>query len=882
MSDKIYIPNEENKISLGKCYILPAHYDNGYYYNITPYVFQNITTDVVNQNENLIYDEISKGIQGDWNSPDFIKWLRVINSEDYEDTLDKTFERDYAKNLGKIIVKNLEHGKVDLLKNHNISISEIEDKGFSVTTKSILYPQFGLYWNSFYNKYYAIWYTPINKNEIVLSKNYIENYLRNLSETSGYVVNDTEEIILKTEDNLGLSPIDIDSIRLGPDKLTNRVKGVIADLSLWCETLSELQQYYQDLMEISNNEALNQDYIFIDENKSIFNIIRKSYFLFKINESYYGDLNDNINFQQLDYWDKDKDYNAGDIVIGTGAGVSKKNYIYRCVYSHKHTGSFEPNITVEKVIENAVGQYEKIEVTEAQWILVDTEYAKEIDALTTALEAKGKTYNKNDWIRFVINPLEDERPLEYYPNGQLKPNQQEGSVLWPFGKNNGFTLRRVTHIKLDEDYKKEHPDAEEEDIPKIKYYNYKNIIENDYERQHPADKNLVEEANWAKQLSKSGSSPTDNAISTINTMAKVVHYFPKQPTFFAPIILDSHLLSLKEEAFMGRTDLIKVVLRSSIYKIGDNCFRNCSNLAQVLLPNNLEILGVKAFASCTSLKRATIPENVDKLFGTYIGCTNLQTVVLSSRCNTLGDATFTNCVNLKRLYNTSNLIHFGAGVFNGCENLETFTINEKVKKLPSKLFKGCKKCKFTINATTITELGDSCFEDCEELTTVVSFANLDKLEPSTYRNCKNITSMTFNFKTYSGQPKKDENGIAINNNIVPHHFCYGCIRLREIDLRDAEQLDDSCFENCAALTSVIIPDSVNLMGKNIFYNCFQLGLVTVPNVYSPREGDKEYPPHSVSWIECRYIINDINKYNWVDRLVTRVVSKSGAELYWIL
>lgn len=870
-------------------YILPAHYGNGYSFQTTPYVFQNIESSVVTHNKDVIKSEISKALQGEDNDDDFLKWLRVINTVDYENEFEKTFEKDYARKFGDIINDNLKFGKRDLLQNYEVDAADIQSAGYNVTENSILYPQFGLFWNTFYNKYFGVWYTPVKKDGSIINRNTLLNYIRNLCDEPSYFVTDTEEVILKVTSELGLSIIDINSIATG--NLTPKVQETIADLNNWCLLLNEMQYQYQFLVSCAEDEDLIHNYIFIDEDKNIFSTIRKSYFLFKITQNYYGDLDPNINFQDIDYWSPDKDYEAGDIVLGTNSSSdsSNYNYLYRCLHTHTHTGTFDRTVMDKQRIYNSdVDQDELMEVPITQWEYLNSEYAKEIDALTSALAAHGKTYNKNDWIRFALPIIEDERPIEYYTNGDPKPNQQNGYMMWPSG---GFTLREITHVKKDEDWiaewEEQHPGEEpaDEDIPRVTYTNYKNIIETDLDETEPLDEYLVTSEKWASTLNEQTSSPSDNSITLVNTGKKIIHYFPKQDAFFAPLVLQSKLVSIKEEAFKDRQDLYKVVLRSALNKIDNRAFSNCANLYQVLLPRNLSALGVNAFSSCTSLRRATLPNGIDKLVGTYAGCTNLQSVCLSARTTSIGAGTFTNCSNLTKIYNTSKIKELGVGAFNGCTRLENFTIPSKVDKLPARLFKGCKNCVFTFEMDEVTELGESCFEGCEKLTSTFSFNKIKQLSPGTFKDCKSLTSITFDFMHIDDSERPVENGIKQNVYIVPAKFCYGCTNLQTIDLGIAEELDDSCFQRCTSLSQVTIPSSVNFVGKNVFYDCFQLGLLIVPTYYTPRQGEKVSKMNS--WIENERIINEANRHNWVDRVFTRVVTinpSTGSEvdLYWIL
>lgn len=926
MSDKIYISGSAEDIE-SRYYLLPSEYDNGYMHSTTPYHFQNLINSIVSNNDDIIKSEISQGISGQ-NLSNLLRWIKIINTEDYpleeeNSEFNAIFEKDYAKKFGDWLNDNFKYNNNrDLLALYTVSPAMMRQYGYDESDDkwAILYPQFGLFWNTFYNQYFGIWYTPIKPNGSIFSKTAAVSYIESLNDVSNYYKADINSIILRVDTELGFTVFDIQKLSIGVS--SERVTTKLTDLKSWCDALTEVQVYYQLLVEASNDTDLLENYIFIDENKSIFNTVRKNYFLFNVKPiDYFNDLDENIDYQQLDYWDADTDYNAGDIVLGSvNSDTMRKNAVYRCVHSHVHNGAFELIVPIEVVTSTGEKGTDYVD----QWEFITNEYAKELAALQDTMTAVGKQFNKDDYIRFVIPDIEDLRPVEYYTNGDVKPNQQQGLVAWPDGE--GFTLRQITHVRLDPQYFVDHagdseyptpaqvleyrtiwikddPTQQEIEfletwkpkvnkIPRLYYKDYKNICwthwssdseekkKYDWDLVEPMDDHLVEESNWKNQLDDTYSSPTSSSVASMNTNGKIVHYFKKatlsKDGTLIPVAIQAKLRSIKDEAFKGRKELLKVVLRSSLTRIGTKAFSDCPNLSQVILPKNLKVLGLNAFSACTSLRRATVPRNVTILSGTYAGCTNLETVVLSEKCTEIGASTFVNCKSLKKVYNTKNLQVIGDNAFNGCEELLDFTFPEKVTVLSTRAFKGCRKCKFDISEirNSVEYLGEGCFQDCEQLDEVISFENITTLYPNSYKNCKNITSIVFNLKPISDSEREEgPNGSKLNAYIIPSNFCYGCSRLLTINLQGVEQLDDSCFENCCSLTNVVIPLTVNLIGKRIFYDCFQMGRLTVPT--SCVKGNTSIYG---SWIES--VLTPENKDNWVDRVFTRVYNANGVELHW--
>lgn len=914
MSDRIDIIGPNGK-RIGY-YTLPSDYDNDYFYKETPYAFQNLKNGLVNNNEVTINNELSKAIKGvdsedDSNNP--FQYLKIINTEIEDNNLqDVIYERDYANKFGEWINTNFKFSKRELL-------------------DDIFEPKFSIFWNDYYNTYYGIWYITKTIDGTTLTEQSAKDIISNLHNSPSYILDDTNQIVLRTTKELGFSLFDIENARI--NNFSPRVLEKLADLVHWGEILTKVQIYYYLLLNKSVNNELLKHYLFVDEDNVYFSNIYRTFFSFELSpKDYYGDLNNAINYDQLNYWNSSKDYAAGDLVLGTNLNDSTNyNYLYRCVNTHKANGKFERTVIVNKNISGG----KTYKSYQQQWEYLTDDYALEMEALNKACSVKGKTFNRSNWKRFVLNPIEGNNEIEYFTNGEIKPSSHSGTLTW---NASGISLRQVIHVglnkksfkKIDEileaeaeekgtkpetvegaitEYKillrKDELTPEEETkkerdkeiinmVPRIRYYDFINIEnypwlkngEPDYTREdvypwddiEPEDRYLVKNAEWSEQLTDRHSSPCDALVTNVNTGGKIIRYFEigKIPTTVTAT-LEGKLKSIRENAFLNRKELKKVVLRSGVTSIGKKAFSGCTNLRHALLPKNLKILGTGAFAGCQSLGYVTIPKNVTMISGVYAGCTNLKSVVLSPKCTYLGDSTFMNCTNLKRIYNIDKINYIGTDVFNGCESLEYFNINKNIKKIPTRAFKNCKKCNFDIsNEVAITLLGEGSFEGCEKLTTVVDLANVDKLYPNTFKNCKSLTSISIPLKSIPSSERVKENGVTLNTYIIPSHFCYGCTNLKTVIFDNkTEQLDDSCFENCASLTAITIPSNVNTIGKRIFYDDFQLGRLNIPSRYVPMEGQSI--AQSSKWIEV--VLTTENRNNWVDRLFTQVY-ENGRRVYW--
>lgn len=67
---------------------------------------------------------------------------------------------------------------------------------------------------------------------------------------------------------------------------------------------------------------------------------------------------------------------------------------------------------------------------------------------------------------------------------------------------------------------------------------------------------------------------------------------------------------IKEQSFMGCSNLERVNLTSNVTTIGTGAFQNCTKLKSILIPSNVSVISAQTFDGCESLNTVYIPKNV--------------------------------------------------------------------------------------------------------------------------------------------------------------------------------------------------------------------------------------------------------------------------------
>lgn len=125
--------------------------------------------------------------------------------------------------------------------------------------------------------------------------------------------------------------------------------------------------------------------------------------------------------------------------------------------------------------------------------------------------------------------------------------------------------------------------------------------------------------------------------------------------------------------FKGCIDLTDVglTLDSKLTQIGIGAFLGCSNLERVILPDSLEELSVALFAFCIQLKEVRIPIKVKEISEyCFYNCIELRTFIMRNQMEIISAYAFSNCHNLENVFLDKELKTIGQYAFSNCYKLQ--------------------------------------------------------------------------------------------------------------------------------------------------------------------------------------------------------------------
>lgn len=233
-----------------------------------------------------------------------------------------------------------------------------------------------------------------------------------------------------------------------------------------------------------------------------------------------------------------------------------------------------------------------------------------------------------------------------------------------------------------------------------------------------------------------------------------------------------------------------------------------------------EALADAKFNAIRKVGAVTIPETVTAAVtygGVLQGNATYKVIMLRANLFRAADTNVTS--QITKITIPKTVEHIESRCFDQCENMTEFVIEgatdgtSQLKEIDSHAFLNCKKLASITLPNSVTYLGENnptsiegsgVFEGCESLTSFKfpSSYTSNNLPSFTFKNCKNLATIDWN-----GYNPKRLNSCAFWN----------CDKITWSQVpQSVEELGDECFYDCAALTSVDL-SKIKKMDTGVFW-----------------------------------------------------------------
>lgn len=256
-----------------------------------------------------------------------------------------------------------------------------------------------------------------------------------------------------------------------------------------------------------------------------------------------------------------------------------------------------------------------------------------------------------------------------------------------------------------------------------------------------------------------------------------------------------------------------------------------SGFGAVTIPdtfNNLPItsIGYGAF-HLNGLSSVTMGTNMTSIgIEAFESCSGLRSVTLGPNVTTIGNSAFFSCTALKTIVIPDNVTNFGVDVFMLDSKLSSATLGNGVPSLPDDTFDGCTSLTNVVIGTGVASFGNAVFTQCPLQAITVDPQNQYFCSVDGVFYNKQQTKLILYPVGKGGSSYTIPEGV---NDIGLDAF-YNCTSFTTITIPDGvTNIEQSAFLACSGLTNITFGSNVINLGTAAFEGCTGLTSVTLPD-----------------------------------------------------
>lgn len=308
------------------------------------------------------------------------------------------------------------------------------------------------------------------------------------------------------------------------------------------------------------------------------------------------------------------------------------------------------------------------------------------------------------------------------------------------------------------------------------------------------------------------------------------------------------------EAFFACGSLTSVTIPSNIKCIGDGAFWMCHILSNVIISNGVTDIGNGAFKNCRSLVSVSIPDTVTNIGeDVFLNCPDEMIFIVDNNDFVISyleknKFNYTNNAPLVFKLNEDGQSYSVAGHNITTENkiIIPNTYNGlPVTSIENSAFLACTSLTSVTLPNSIKSIGDNAFFNCSEELTFIIDNNAYLIEYLEKNNLNHtiklpvVLELNEDGQSYSvvGHNIAIETELVIPSTYndlpvtsIADHVFEDCIALTSVIIPNSvTSIGDFAFNSCVALTSVTIGDGVTTIGEGAFYYCVALTSISIPN-----------------------------------------------------
>ncbi|MBR1529673.1 MAG: leucine-rich repeat domain-containing protein [Oscillospiraceae bacterium] len=313
------------------------------------------------------------------------------------------------------------------------------------------------------------------------------------------------------------------------------------------------------------------------------------------------------------------------------------------------------------------------------------------------------------------------------------------------------------------------------------------------------------------------------------------------------VIIPEGVTEIGKHAFDGSETLKSVVIPEGVTCIREFAFARCKNLTSIVIPESVVTTGILVFGWCHNLKSICFSgQNAEIERDIFLGCPGLTEIKISEQ-------------NQKYTCQDGFLYDNQKKALLWCaRNKTSVTVPEGIERIEEYAFFCCENLTAVRLPESLLSIGERAFWNCITLPEINFPENLIRIESCAFHGCEMLTSVTLpehlseigerafdcNHLENIVIPEQNQhyvfhNGAVYDKQMKTLLFCLSGIEHIRIP-RTVTHIRSYAFQECRKLKSIVIPESVESIGKDIFCGCENLKRFKILNQKFTFAGWRKY------------------------------------------
>ncbi|MFI3230873.1 MAG: leucine-rich repeat protein, partial [bacterium] len=290
--------------------------------------------------------------------------------------------------------------------------------------------------------------------------------------------------------------------------------------------------------------------------------------------------------------------------------------------------------------------------------------------------------------------------------------------------------------------------------------------------------------------------------------------------------LSTGITEINNYLFDGCSSLKEINIPSKVTTIGNYAFQDCYVLESLELPTLMSSIGKYAFKNCKNFETISIPTGITTIGQeTFSGCSKLESIFIPKSVTTIyisSAYSFRNSSNVNAFYGCTSLKNiFYEGIASQWTDISGYTQDRISGATKYYEYDGLpdlsKWSTTTTTESTTKSTTESTTETTTKATTTTQTTTEEPEQTIDWYTVSGVSGGQLEFDTETGMITGVNGNITIAN--IPS----------KIDGVTVVGIDVGAFYECTSLTSVTIPDTVEIIESYAFYKCTKLVDITIPD-----------------------------------------------------